>query len=35
VTFSGIDEKGAILNHPTALEDALALGKKLAVVEKE
>ena len=35
VTFRGIDEKGAILNHPTALEDALALGKKLAVVEKE
>ena len=35
VTFSGIDEKGAILNHPTALEDALALGKKLAVVGKE
>ena len=35
VTFRGIDEKGAILNHPTALEDALALGKKLAVVGKE
>jgi multimeric flavodoxin WrbA len=30
LTFRGIDEKGAILNHPTALEEALALGKDIA-----
>jgi len=35
LTFRGVDEKAAILNHPSALEEALALGKKLAVVEKE
>lgn len=29
--FGGVDEKGAILKHPTALEEALALGKTLAV----
>jgi multimeric flavodoxin WrbA len=34
LTFPGVDEKGAILSHPTALEDALALGKRLAVGEK-
>ncbi|MCX5808245.1 MAG: flavodoxin family protein [Proteobacteria bacterium] len=27
--FSGIDHKGAILNHPTALPDAYAIGVKL------
>ena len=27
--FLGIDEKGAILNHPTALKDAYEAGKKL------
>jgi multimeric flavodoxin WrbA len=31
LTFPGVDEKGAIVNHPTALEDAVALGKTLAV----
>ena len=30
LTFRGIDEKGAIVNHPTALEEALALGKDIA-----
>lgn len=30
LSFPGVDEKGAILNHPTALEDAFALGKSLA-----
>ena len=34
LTFPGVDEKGAILKHPTALEDAVALGRSLAVVEK-
>ncbi|HUW95890.1 MAG TPA: flavodoxin family protein [Anaerolineae bacterium] len=34
LTFPGVDEKGAILSHATALEDALALGKSLAVLEK-
>ncbi len=29
--FPGIDDKGAILKHPTALEQALALGKSMAV----
>jgi multimeric flavodoxin WrbA len=31
LTFGGIDQQGAILNHPTALEDALSLGKSLAI----
>jgi multimeric flavodoxin WrbA len=31
LTFPGVDEKGAILNHPTALEEAVALGRALAV----
>jgi len=31
LTFAGIDEQGAILKHPTALEEALILGKSLAV----
>lgn len=31
LTFQGVDEKGAILSHPTALEEAVALGKTLAV----
>jgi multimeric flavodoxin WrbA len=31
LTFPGVDEKGAILKHPTALEDAVALGRALAV----
>jgi multimeric flavodoxin WrbA len=35
VTFSGVDEKGAILKHPTALEEAFALGKSLAVPREE
>ncbi|MGB3905154.1 MAG: flavodoxin family protein [Anaerolineae bacterium] len=30
LSFPGVDEKGAILNHPTALEEAFALGKSLA-----
>jgi multimeric flavodoxin WrbA len=30
LTFGGVDEKGAILKHPTALEEALALGKAIA-----
>lgn len=29
LVFPGIDEKGAITNHPTALKDALAVGQKL------
>ncbi len=28
--FPGVDEKGAILKHPTALQDAFALGESLA-----
>jgi multimeric flavodoxin WrbA len=28
--FSGVDKKGAIKNHPTALKDAFAAGQKLA-----
>jgi len=28
--FPGVDEKGAILNHPTALDEAFALGKSLS-----
>jgi multimeric flavodoxin WrbA len=28
--FRGVDEKGAIKNHPTALKDAFAAGQKLA-----
>jgi hypothetical protein len=27
--FPGIDEKGAIKNHPTALKEAFAAGQKL------
>ncbi|HUV73062.1 MAG TPA: flavodoxin family protein [Anaerolineae bacterium] len=34
LTFPGVDEKGAILSHATALEDALALGKRLAAGEE-
>ena len=30
LVFSGIDEKEAILQHPTALKDAFAIGQKLA-----
>ena len=30
LSFPGVDEKGAILNHPTALEEAFVLGKNLA-----
>jgi multimeric flavodoxin WrbA len=30
LTFRGVDGKGAILKHPTALEEALALGKAIA-----
>jgi multimeric flavodoxin WrbA len=30
LVFSGIDEKEAILRHPTALKDAFAIGQKLA-----
>ena len=30
LVFSGIDEKEAILRHPTALKDAFAMGQKLA-----
>lgn len=29
LSYVGIDEKGAILNHPTALKDAYEAGKKL------
>jgi multimeric flavodoxin WrbA len=32
LVFSGIDEKEAILRHPTALKDAFAFGQKLAVL---
>jgi multimeric flavodoxin WrbA len=28
--FTGVDEKGAILNHPTAMKDAFAAGERLA-----
>ena len=28
--YPGVDEKGAILNHPTALREAFELGKRLA-----
>ena len=31
LTFGGVDAKGAILKHPTALEEAFALGKTIAV----
>jgi putative NADPH-quinone reductase len=31
LTFPDVDEQGAILNHPTALEDALAFGRALAL----
>ena len=34
LTFGKVDEKGAILKHPTALEEALALGKSLALPEE-
>jgi multimeric flavodoxin WrbA len=34
LTFREVDEKGSILKHPTALEEALALGKSLAVPEE-
>jgi multimeric flavodoxin WrbA len=34
LTYAAMDQKGAVLHHPTALEDALALGKRLAVPEK-
>jgi len=34
LVFSGIDEKEAILRHPTALQDAFAIGQKLASVNK-
>ena len=30
LVFSGIDEKEAILRHPTALKDAFSIGQKLA-----
>ena len=30
LSFSGIDEKEAILQHPTALQDAFTVGQKLA-----
>jgi len=29
LTFPGVDEKGAITHHPTALQDAIRLGQKL------
>ena len=29
--FPGVDEKGAILNHPTAMEEAFALGRSLSL----
>ncbi len=35
LTFAGVDEKGAIMKHPTALEDAFALGKTMAVPQEE
>lgn len=28
--YRGVDEKGEILRHPTAMADAYALGKELA-----
>jgi len=31
LTFRGVDEKGSILKHPSALEEAVALGMKLAL----
>jgi len=34
LSFPGVDEKGAILNHPTALEEAFALGKTIGSGEK-
>ncbi len=32
LTFSGIDEKGAILRHPTALKEARELGSRLVTI---
>lgn len=32
--FPGIDEKGAIVRHPTALEEAFALGKRIGSLER-
>ena len=32
LSFLGIDEKGAILNHPTALKDAYEAGRKLVAI---
>lgn len=29
LSFSGVDEKGAILKHPTALQDAYEAGREL------
>lgn len=33
LSYMGIDEKGAILNHPTALKDAYEAGKRLVAME--
>ncbi|MBI5665241.1 MAG: flavodoxin family protein [Nitrospirae bacterium] len=33
LSFMGIDEKGAILSHPTALRDAYDAGKKLVTID--
>ena len=33
LSFLGIDEKGAIISHPTALKDAYEAGKKLVTTE--
>ena len=32
LSFTGIDKKGAILQHPTALKDAYEAGKRLAAI---
>jgi NAD(P)H-dependent FMN reductase len=33
--FPGLDEKGAVMNHPTAMDDAFTLGSALARREEE
>ena len=32
LSFTGVDKKGAILQHPTALKDAYEAGKRLAAI---
>ncbi len=33
LSFTGVEEKGAILQHPTALKDAYEAGKRLATID--